>query len=116
MPRWRQSYNPETGKSEFIPLDEQAARRDAEAGGIIVKGKFDPFVSPIDGSRISNQKEYDDHCKRHNVVPSSEFSPEFYARKAKERERFYNREFTDKEKLARKREIYEAIVRAERNG
>jgi hypothetical protein len=77
---------------------------------------FQPIRSPIDGAIIKTKRQYEDHCKKHNVVPSAEFSPEFLARKRAERERLFKGEFTAKESLARKQEIYEAIVRAERNG
>ena len=109
MPRWRQDSK--TGK--LIPIDEAAIRRDAGAPAV---GSFESFASPVDGSIIRNSRQLADHNKRNNVVNAAEFTPEFYAEKAKERERFYNREFTPAEKLQRKQQIYEAITRAERNG
>ena len=109
MPRWRQSYNPETGKNELIPIDEAAIRRDA---GVAIHGPIEPFVSPVDGTVISCRKQLREHNKRNNVVSSDEFSPEFYERKAAERERFYQRKMGPEAKLARKREIYEALTRA----
>jgi putative FmdB family regulatory protein len=33
-----------------------------------VKGKFDAFVSPVDGSVIGSQRAMDEHNKRNNVV------------------------------------------------
>ncbi len=106
MPRWRQDSK--TGK--LIPIDEEAARRDAQAA---IHGDIQSFVSPIDGTVISDRKQYREHCEKHNVVPSAEFTPEFYAKKAKEREDFYNRNFSRAEKLKRKQEIYETWMRAE---
>jgi putative FmdB family regulatory protein len=33
-----------------------------------VTGKFDPFVSPVDGSLITSQREMQEHNRRNNVV------------------------------------------------
>jgi hypothetical protein len=110
--RWRQSLNEETGKYEFIPVDE-AARRAAQSA---IHGDIQSFVSPVDGSVISDRKQLREHNKRNNVVNADEFTPEHYAAKAKERERFYNGEYTPKEQFARKQEIYNIIQRAEDHG
>lgn len=112
MPRWRQVYNEETGKSEFIPIDE-AARR-ADGGQHYIHGDIDSFVSPVDGSVISDRKQLEEHNRRHGVVSAHEFSPEFYARKAEERARLYSGEYTKQESLRRKQEINEIINRLER--
>lgn len=112
MPRYRQITNPETGLPELVPLDDSA--RIKEGIPVMTRGAFEAFKSPIDGAVISNQREYDDHCKKHNVVPAAEFSPAYYAEKARERERFYNAEHSPAEKLKRKQELYENMIRAER--
>lgn len=51
-----------------------------------VKGVSEPFRSPVDGSIISSQKDLEKHNQRNNVVSAEEFSPEYYARKEKERQ------------------------------
>lgn len=33
-----------------------------------VKGKFEPFISTVDGTLISSQKDMDEHNRRNNVV------------------------------------------------
>jgi putative FmdB family regulatory protein len=33
-----------------------------------VTGKFDPFISPVDGSLITSQREMQEHNRRNNVV------------------------------------------------
>lgn len=116
--RWRQVYDKETGKSEFIPIDEAAARQDRLAGKSlsIVRGNFDAFVSPVDRSLISTQRDLDNHNMRHAVVNSAEFSPEFLEGKRKERERVLSGIHTRQEKFERKQEIYDKWVEAERNG
>ena len=82
--RWRQDR--ETG--EMVPID--AAARQSDCGtGIIVRGNFDPFVSTVDGTLISTHRDLEQHNKRNNVVSASEYSPEFYEQKARERARFY---------------------------
>lgn len=110
MPRWRQDR--ETGK--LIPIDEKAVAYD-RARGIIVKD-VEPFRSPIDGTVITNRRQYEEHCRKHNVVPAAEFSQDWYDRKARERARLFTGELTKQEVFERKREIYETMMRAERNG
>ena len=116
--RWRQKYNKETGKSEFIPIDEAAAREDIAQGKTlsIIRGNFDAFRSPVDGSIIATHRDLENHNKRNSVVNSAEFSPEFLEGKRKERERILRGEHTREEKFERKREIYNRWVEAERNG
>lgn len=109
--RWRQVKQPD-GSHKMVPVDEAAAKRD----GVSLHTAFEPFKSPIDGTIISDRKAYREHCQKHNVVPTAEFSDEFLARKRKERERLYKGEHTTAETFARKQEIYETIMRAERNG
>ena len=113
MPRWVQRWNEESGKYELIPRDEAAVRF---GGGTAVHGDIESFVSPIDGSVITDRKQLREHNKRHNVVNQAEFNPEYLEKKKKERERLYNGEHTPQEKLARKQEIWETIHRLERNG
>lgn len=110
MPRWRQTVDPETGKSVLVPIDA-AARRQA---GHAIHGDVEPFVSPIDGTVISDRRQLDEHCKKHNVVPAAEFTPEFYEKKAAERARLYNGERTAAEQRQNRQEIYEIMIRAER--
>ena len=111
MARWRQEFNKKTGKSKFIPIDSAAKKRD---GIIVVKGNFDPFISPVDGSLIVGQRSLENHNKRNNVVSADEFTPEFYAAKAKERADFYQGRKSREESLKCKREIYETWTQAER--
>ena len=108
--RWRQVWNEQEGKSDFIPIDEAAHK----ASSVAIHGPIEPFVSPVDGTVISSRKQLRDHNKRNNVVNVSEFSDEFIAKKREERERIFKGEHTREEKLARKQELYEAITRAER--
>jgi len=105
MPRWRQTINPETGKSQFIPIDEVARRQ----SGAYLQGDIQSFVSPVDGSVISDRKQLREHNLRHGVVNSAEFSHAFNERKAKERERA-----AANDRKAVKRELYERLIRAER--
>ena len=111
--RWRQSLNEETGRYEFIPIDE-AARQQTGVGSAI-HGDIKAFVSPVDGTVISDRKGLREHNKRNNVVSADEFTPEYYAGKAKEREDFFKGNYTTKESMKRKSEIYEQWVNAERN-
>ena len=106
--RWRQDKD--TG--EFIPIDKAAIRQDS--GGASVHGDIASFVSPVDGTVISDRKQLREHNKRNNVVSSDEFTPEFYAGKAKERADFYQGRHTRDESFKRKQEIYNTWIKAER--
>ena len=110
--RWVQRLNEETGKYEMVPRDEAARRVDM---GHAVHGDIQAFVSPVDGSVISDRKALREHNKRNGVVSAGEFSKEFYEGKAKERADFYEGKHSRQETLERKREIYETMVKAERN-
>lgn len=108
--RWRQ--DPVTHK--LVPIDVAAATRDG--GSAAVHGDISSFVSPVDGSVITDRKQLREHNSRNNVVNADEFSTEYYAGKAKERADFYAGKHTRQESLKRKQEIYETWVSAERNG
>lgn len=110
MPRWRQDR--ETG--ELVPIDETAARQ--SGGHAVVHGDIESFVSPVDGTVISDRKQLREHNKRNNVVCADEFSPEHYQRKMKEQEAFFTGKHSKEETFKRKQEIYNSIIRAERNG
>lgn len=107
MARWRQDSK--TGK--MIPIDEAAIKRD---GGHSIHGIFEPFKSMVDGTIISTNKQLREHNERNNVVNADEFGPEFYERKAQERADFYQGKHSRQESLKRKQEIYENMIKAER--
>lgn len=48
---------------------------------------MEPFKSPVDGSIITSGSDLKKHNERNDVVDSREFSKEYFAGKAKERER-----------------------------
>ena len=106
--RWIQKVNAD-GTSRFEPRDKAAYASAA------IHGDIQSFVSPVDGTVISDRKQLREHNKKHNVVNTSEFNPEFLERKKQERERFFKGEHTPAESLARKQELYEAFARADRN-
>lgn len=110
--RWRQKIN-EDGTSEFIPIDASAKKA---SGGHFIHGDIESFVSPVDGSVISDRRQLDDHNKRNNVVNAGEFSPEFYAQKAKERADHHQGRSSKQETQARKEAIHEIIERQIRHG
>ncbi len=106
MPRWRQVIDKETGKSNFVRMDEAPKT----SKGHFVHGDISSFVSPIDGTVISDRKQYAEHCRKHNVVAAQEFTPEFYERKQKER----NREPSREEAWKRKAAIHESWNKLEK--
>ena len=109
--RWRQCAK--TG--EMIPIDEAARKQEGVgAASASVHGDIVSFVSPVDGTVISDRKQLREHNKRNNVVSADEFTPEFYAEKAKKRADFYQGKHTTAESLKRKQAIYETWIQAER--
>jgi hypothetical protein len=106
--RWKQSLNKETGRYEFVAIDGSAKRFDV---GSAIHGDISSFVSPVDGSVITDRKQLREHNLRNNVVNNQEFSQEHYERKAKERSESGN---SRKEVFARKQAIYNEIIKQER--
>lgn len=109
--RWIQKVN-EDGTSRFAPVDAAAHRADSQ--GAAIHGDIQPFVSPIDGSVISDRKAYREHCKKHNVVPANEFSAEYYQGKAEERARHFTGQSTKEETFSRRQTMYELANKMER--
>ena len=114
MARWKQVFDEKQDKYVLVPIDEAAVKRDA-SHGIIVRGNFDTFVSPVDGSVIRNHREYQEHCRRNNVIPTQELGSDYMKGKADERERFYTGRHTREEEFKRKQEIHEIINRHTRH-
>jgi hypothetical protein len=104
MTRYIQRVNPD-GTSR---LDEVGvtSKRDRSAS---VHGDIHSFVSPVDGSVITDRKQLREHNKRNNVVNTQEFSQDFLDKKKKERERHYTGEKTREETYARRCEMNEII-------
>jgi hypothetical protein len=96
--RWKQTLNEETGKYEFIAIDESAKRVD---GGSAIHGDIKSFVSPVDGSVITDRRQLREHNKKNNVVNFAE----------KEGEK---PPVQKDDSFARKQAMYEVITKAER--
>jgi len=99
---------------KLIPADEYV--RPKEAGTAAVHGDIQSFVSPVDGSVITDRKQLREHNRKNNVVSADEFSPEHYAKKKQERDDFFQGRRSREETFNRKQEIYNNMIRAERNG
>jgi hypothetical protein len=100
--RWIQRVNPD-GTSRF---DEVGARNNLGRSASI-QGDIEAFVSPVDGTIISDRKQLREHNKRNKVENIQEFEGV---------KKPVTGEHTSAQKLARKQEIYETIMRAERKG
>ncbi len=112
--RWRQMIN-DDGTSTFVALDDTAVAIDRAKGiEIIVKGNFEPFKSMVDGSLISTQRDYDNHNKRNNVVNAAEFDDKHYADAAQKRADFYEGKRDKKQIFEDRQNIYDTMIRAER--
>ena len=109
MPRYRQVIN-EDGSSTFVEIGTGRPTHNTAA----IQGDIQPFVSPVDGSVISDRKQLREHNKRNNVVNTAEFSPEFLQRKREERERLYTGERTDSQIRKDRMAINDTIERLSR--
>lgn len=104
--RWIQ--HPITHK--LIPADEYVRPSLHE-----IHDDIEPFVSPVDGSLIGSRSALREHNRRHGVVSQAEYGGTHNIEAQKKRERLFTGEKTREESLRRKQEIYETIMRAERN-
>ena len=102
MTKYRQDAK--TGK--LVEIVKQPRKHQA-----LIQGKMEPFVSIVDGSVISTQKELRDHNKRNNVTQDS-FSGAIAARTAA-RENLFGGRYKDPE---RKADIRDAIERCRSEG
>ena len=113
MAKWRQDSK--TGK--LIPIEEWNEGVHGRNGtSAAVHGDIQSFVSPVDGSVISDRRQLREHNKRNNVTSAEDFSPEYYNREKQKREDFYQGKTSRKETFQRRQELHEIITRAERNG
>jgi hypothetical protein len=106
MTRYRQVYDEEAQKYKLVEISGRESRESH-----FIHGDIDPFVSPVDGSVISDRRQLEEHNKRHGVVNASEFSDEYYAKKAEERARYMRGETSRQETLERKRQMWELMHR-----
>jgi hypothetical protein len=80
---WIQNPNP---PYNLIPREEyNAFKYGDKREAAFVRGDIQEFVSPIDGTIISSQKGYRDHCKKHRVVSFNEFDAGHFERAGKHR-------------------------------
>lgn len=81
---------------------------DGDDGLHYVRGDMDYFVSPIDGTIVNGRRGFEEHCKRHNVVPTAELKglgrPTSAVAEQRERTELRERlwEYTDKSMRGRK--------------
>jgi hypothetical protein len=92
----------------MVPADEYERPKEA---GHAIWDDLDSFVSPVDGSVISDRRQLAEHNKRNGVVSADNFGPEFQAKKAAER---HELEHGKKATRERRQQMYEVMVRAER--
>jgi hypothetical protein len=99
--RWIQRIN-EDGTSRF----DLAGGNKSPHSEAAIHGDIKSFVSPVDGSVISDRKQLREHNKRNNVVNYAEFEGT---------KQPVTGEHTPAQTYARKQELYEVLNRAERN-
>ena len=109
MPRYKQIFDKETQTSEFIEI----GRSEQNLPGAAIHGDIQAFVSPVDGTIISDRKQLREHNTRNGVVNSAEFSQGWLDKKARERQDFFDGKLSKEEHRARKEDLNERINRAE---
>jgi len=77
----RYIQNSQTG--ELVPAEQYHRQSNDSAA---VHGDIEAFVSPIDGSVIDDRAKLRRHNKKHDVVDNRAWGPDWFARKAKERQ------------------------------
>jgi hypothetical protein len=80
-----------------VPIDPEVERLP------MVHGDIPAFVSPLDGSSVQGRRAYEDHMRRHNVVP--------FEKGDENRKPVFN---TPQEKQARREMIWEYTDRVSR--
>ena len=105
MPGWIQ--HPIT--YELIPREEYVRPKEVAHS---VFGDIESFVSPIDGEVITGRAGLKKHMRKHNVVNSAEYSPEFLNKKREEREFRLNGGRTKDEIRSDKMAMYQALTDA----
>lgn len=108
MPTWIQ--HPITGK--LIPKNEYLR---PENNAPFVMGDIQSFVSPIDGSVISDRRHLREHNTRHGVTDTRDYGAGWFEKKAQEREA--QKQFnTESCRRSRIDDIQRAISQHERRG
>ena len=110
MPRWVQKWDEKTQTSTFVEVGTSRPAHHSAA----VQGDIESFVSPVDGSVISDRNQLREHNKRNNVVNTDEFGPDHWENKQKERDNYRRGQHSPREVQRRKMEIWELMNRAER--
>tara|TARA_R100000951_G_scaffold94196_1_gene82882 strand:- start:11 stop:319 length:309 start_codon:yes stop_codon:yes gene_type:complete len=100
--RYRQVIK-EDGTSEFIEIGTSRPTNHSAT----IQGDIESFVSPVDGSVITDRKQLRLHNERNNVVNTAEFEGT---------KQPVTSENTDAQTFARRQEIYNHLIRAEREG
>jgi hypothetical protein len=93
--KWRQDAK--TGK--LIPIDATAIAQ----SGAYIQGDVQSFISPVDGSVITDRRQLREHNAKNGVVNFHEFDGQ---KPPVEKDNSF----------AKKQELYEIITRAERGG
>ena len=80
----RQSYIYDERLKKMVPKEQYYA--DPADTGYYIQPDIEPFRSIIDGEVISSRRDLRNHMKKHNVVPTAEFSGEWHRAAARRRE------------------------------
>lgn len=62
MARRRFRYDPELGKLVEVEYVDDGPTQ-------MVHGDIPAFISPLDGTVVEGRRQYEDHMRKHNVVP-----------------------------------------------
>lgn len=107
MPSWVQCIK--TGK--FIPKEEYYSQESVNAPTIF--GEFKEFISPVTKELITDRGQLRQHNARHGITSSSDYSPEYIAKRAKKRDDEMTGN-TAAHRQDRREAIHRALSRSER--
>jgi hypothetical protein len=103
--RWIQ--HPET--LELIPRDEYIR---PSTKSPYIMGDIENYISPLDGTVISDRRQHREHMQKHGVVPAQEYSTDWLAKRRKELDSESNSKAASRE---RKQMMWESWSEKEAN-
>lgn len=107
MARATYVYCPKARK--VVPKGTEYDEHDDRKGPMVI-GPLTPFMSPITGEEITSREQLKRHNRAHGVTNAADYSPEWFEKKAKERQAVLNGTTPEA-----RRERVEAIQAAMRN-
>lgn len=110
MPRWKQVWNEDLKKHEMIEVDSGGKMPRSH----FIHDDFKPFVSPIDQTVVSGRRQYDDHCRKHNVMNAAELDEGHFKQRKKAKDDHYQGARSRQEIQKSREHIHQVMEQMER--